>query len=95
MILKNEFSSDTGCQIKSAFVRNRELSLVKCEGSIEPFDTAQACGLDKREFRNILKDLANYQAKKKLSTKTDRLLEKANDKFGKGAADLLKELFKR
>ena len=95
MTLKNEFSSDNGCRIKSAFVRNRELSLIKCEGSIEPFNTSQACGLDKREFRNTLKDLAQYQAKKKLGTKTDRLLEKANEKFGKGAADLLKDLFKR
>jgi len=95
MTLKNEFSSDNGCRIKSNFVRNRELSLIKCEGSIEPFNTAKACGLDKREFRNTLKDLARYQAKKKLGTKTDRLLEKANEKFGKGAADLLKDLFKR
>jgi len=95
MTLKNEFSSDTGCRIKSNFVRNRELSLIKCAGSIEPFNTTKACGLDKREFRNTLKDLAKYQAKKKLGTKKDRLLEKANEKFGKGAADLLKDLFKR
>jgi len=95
MTLKNEFSSDNGCRIKSNFIRNRELSLIKCEGSIEPFNTAKACGLDKREFRNTLKDLAKYQAKKKLGTKKDRLLEKANEKFGKGAADLLKDLFKR
>ena len=95
MTLKNEFSSNNGCRITSAFVRNRELSLVKCEGTVEPFDTAQACGLDKRALRGVLKDLAKYQAKKKLNSKKDRLLEKANEKFGEGAADLLKQLFKR
>ena len=95
MTLKSKVSSDTGCRIKSAFVRNRELSLVKCEGALDPLDTAKACGLDKRALRETFKDLVDYKAKKKLNIKKDRLLEKANEKFGEGAADLLRNLLNR
>ncbi len=95
MTLKGENSSEDGCRIKNEFVRNREMSFLHCEGPLDKLDAKSDCGLDKKAMRDLFKQYAKYKGKKKLDSKKDRLLEKANEKLGDGAGELLKGLFNR
>jgi AsmA protein len=95
MTLKGENSSADGCRIKNEFVRNRELSILQCEGPLDKLDAKSDCGLDKKAMGELFKQYAKYKCMKNLDSKKDRLLEKANEKFGDGAGELLKGLFGR
>lgn len=94
MTLSGEVSSEQGCQVKSQFLRNRELALVRCRGSLATPAPGKDCGIDQKAFRQLSRDYAEYKVSKKVAKEKDRLLEKATEKLGTGTADLLKGLFK-
>mgnify|MGYP000456691290 CR=1 FL=1 len=93
MTLTGELSSEKGCQVKSQFLRNRELALVRCRGSLQSPAPGKDCGIDKKAFQELSRDYAQYKVSKKVAKEKDRLLEKATEKLGSDATDLLKGLF--
>ncbi len=95
MTLQGESSSDDGCRIKNKFVRNRELSFMKCEGPFQPLNAKKDCGLDEKAMSELLTQYAKYKGKEKIAGQKDKLINKAKEKFGEDAGRLLDSLFKR
>lgn len=94
MTLTGETSSDKGCKISNRFVRDRELALVRCRGSLGAPEPGRDCGIDKKAFNRLLGDYAKYKARQKVDKKKEQWLDKARGKFGDDASDLLKGLLK-
>ncbi len=94
MTLTGETSSDNGCKISNRFVRDRELALVRCRGSLEAPEPGRDCGIDKKAFNRLLGDYAKYKARKKVDKKKEQWVDKAREKFGDDASELLKGLLK-
>ena len=95
MTLTGEVSSEDQCRIGNKFLRNRELSLVRCKGSLDNPAPGQDCGLDNDAFKGLVKDYAKYKLGKKVDKEKDQLLEKAKEKLGDDTLNKLKGLFKK
>ncbi|MGI1679644.1 MAG: AsmA family protein [Cellvibrionaceae bacterium] len=80
-------NSPAGCLISSNFLKEHEIDVVECKGSLDNLDLAKVCGIDSSAIGTLAKQAIRYNAGKKIDEKKkevrqsvkDKLLEKLNE----------------
>ena len=83
LTLTENTTSPDGCRIKSNYWLDRTLSLLRCRGSLESMSPLSDCRPDPDGLKELVKDVAAYQIKKKHGEKIDAFKKKLNDKTSK------------
>ncbi|MGQ9427176.1 AsmA family protein [Gilvimarinus sp. F26214L] len=104
MRLPQERTSPSGCLVESNFLRNRELDVLGCAGSLDTMDFGEQCGLDTQAVADLAKDAVRYNLEKRTTEKKEEvretLREKLRERLGgdedeESSSNLLKDLLRR
>ena len=87
LVAGDQISQDPACAVNE---RYRDISWpLECKGQLDA-EPKDLCGIDESEMKDIVKDLASEELKRKANSKLDDYLK---DKNLEGVGDLLKGLF--
>ena len=110
LTLTESSTSETGCRVQSDFWLDRNLSLLRCRGSLKTLNPTSDCRQDSEGLKSLTKDFAAYKlqqqygeeieaAEKQLDEKKEELRDKLQEELGgeegKKLEDRLKGLFRR
>ncbi|MGH1470489.1 MAG: AsmA family protein [Cellvibrionaceae bacterium] len=74
-------NSPAGCLISSNFLKEHEIDVVECQGSLDNLDLANVCGIDSSAIGTIAKQAIRYNAGKKIDEKKKEVRQTVKDKL--------------
>ncbi len=73
--------SPAGCLISSNFLKQHEIDVVECKGSLDNLDLAEVCAIDSSSIGTLAKQALRYNAEKKIDKKKQEVRQTVKDKL--------------
>ncbi len=81
LTISQERTSPTGCVIRSKFLQQEAIDIVRCKGSLSTLNLSEACGIDSDGIKDLAKEALRYNADKKIDEKKKEIREELKEKL--------------